>query len=52
MGDGDGDGNGIGNEAPTYSRKGGGVGSCGGGWLEHARQCGWWLGVAGGWAPQ
>jgi len=40
MGDGDGDGSGIGNDAPTYRRKGGGVGDSGGGWLEHPRQ---WL---------
>ena len=42
MGDGDGDGSGIGKDAPTYRRKGGGVGDCGGGWFEHPRQ---WLGL-------
>ena len=42
MGDGDGDGSGSGKDAPTYRRKGGGVGDCGGGWFEHLRQ---WLGL-------
>ena len=41
MGVGIGVGSAIGNEAPTYTRKGGGVGDCEGGWLEHPS----------GWAP-
>ena len=38
MGVGIGVGSAIGNEAPTYTRKGGGVGDCEGGWLEHPRR--------------
>ena len=41
MGVGIGVGSAIGNEAPTCTRKGGGVGDCEGGWLEHPRR---WLG--------
>ena len=42
MGVGIGVGSAIGNEAPTYRRKGGGVGDCEGGWLEQPRR---WLGL-------